>query len=386
MTYNFDEHIDRTRTNCAKWTWFGEGVLPMWVADMDFRSPPAIMEALHKRVETGVFGYGVCPDGLREVIVERLQRLYHWTVQPEELIFLPGVVSGIHVTCETVGQAGDGVLMTTPVYHPFLDVPLFHRRFVQTPELIRVENGQDINYEIDFDAFEATITGQTSVFVLCNPHNPIGRVFTRDELARMAEICLKHDVIICSDELHCDLLFDDHQHIPTASLSPEIAANTIALFGASKAFNIPGLKLGFAVIQNPDLYQRFEKWSHTVSGVNVLGYPAMQAAYEHGQAWLDDLLAYLQANRDHAVDYIKTHLPQIGTTTPEGTYLLWLDCRNAGIEGNPHEFFLEQAKVAVNDGGAFGRGGEGFVRLNFGCPRAQLTQSLDQMRMALEQG
>ena len=241
-------------------------------------------------------------------------------------------------------------------------------------------------YEHNFDAFEQAITERTSLFLLCNPHNPVGRVFEARELERLAEICLRHDVLICSDEIHCDFIFQEHRHVPIASLAPEIAAKTITMFAPSKTFNIAGLSCSVAVVQDPDLMARLKRTSAgLVPHVNVLGYAAALAAYRDGQPWLDELLSYLEANRDYVLDTIADHIPSIKCYRPEGTFLAWLDCRETGIPGNPSQFFLERARVALNDGATFGMGGDGFVRLNFGCPRATLTEALERMWAALEE-
>jgi cystathionine beta-lyase len=254
--------------------------------------------------------------------------------------------------------------------------------FRQDVELIRTDDG---SYRIDWDAFESAITEQTRLFILCNPHNPVGRVFKDDELARMSEICLQNDVIMCSDEIHCDLIFSGYHHTPIATLDPEFAQNTITLMAASKTFNLAGLQCSFTVIQNPDLREQYEHAGKgLVSWVNLMGLIAMEAAYLYGQTWLDELLVYLEANRDYAYEYVNHQLPGVSMLKPEGTYLAWLDCRDAGIAGSPHEFFLEEARVAMNDGGTFGCGGEGFVRLNFGCPRSMLTEALNRINGALE--
>jgi cystathionine beta-lyase len=240
-------------------------------------------------------------------------------------------------------------------------------------------------YERDLDAFEQAITERTSLFLLCNPHNPMGCVFEKVELERLAEICLRHDVVICSDEIHCDFIYQGYRHVPIAALATEIAAQTITLLAPSKTYNIAGLGCSVGVVQNPDLRARLKRVSAgIVSHVNVLGYTAALAAYRDGQAWLDALLVYLEANRDYLLEYIATNVPSIKCKRPEGTFLAWLDCREA-VPGNPHQFFLEHARVALNDGADFGVEGEGFVRLNFGCPRATLTEALERMRAALEE-
>jgi cystathionine beta-lyase len=243
----------------------------------------------------------------------------------------------------------------------------------------------DGRYAIDFDAFERTIEDHTKMFLLCNPHNPVGRVFTRSELERMAEICMRHDAFICSDEIHCDLTYDNHHHIPIAALDPEIADKTITLMAPSKTFNIAGLHCGFAVIPNTELRRRYRKAGKGLIGTpNLLGYTATRAAYVEGRAWLSALMTYLEENRDLLVSYIEEHLPQLRVKAPEGTFLAWIDCRRAELPTTPHRFFLEEGRIAMNEGAAFGPGGEGFVRLNFGCPRARLLEGLQRIRHALD--
>jgi len=381
MAYDLDTLIDRRHSDSEKWRAYGDGVLPMWVADMDFRSPEPVIRALAERVAHGVFGYGVEPEEMRGILVERLERLYGWKVAPEAILFLPGVVIGFRLACRAVAGPGDGVLVQTPVYPPILrawrDTGLSRREM----ELTR---GPDGHYSIDFDAFERAIDPRTRVFILCNPHNPVGRVFRADELQRMAEICLRHGVTVCSDEIHGDLIFSGHRHRPIASLAPEIAEHTVTLMAPSKTFNIAGLHFAFAVVPNAELRARFlAAQGGLVGRPNILDYTAALAAYREGQPWLDEVLAYLEANRDYMVEYVRAKLPGVEVGVPEGTYLGWLDCRGAGIAGNPHKFFLERARVALNDGAEFGPGGEGFVRLNFGCPRALLAEGLERMRAAL---
>ncbi|MBN1810793.1 MAG: PatB family C-S lyase [Anaerolineae bacterium] len=381
MSYDFDRLVDRRGTDSLKWHRYGEDVLPLWVADMDFRAPEPVIHALHERVEHGVFGYGVPLPELRQVIVERLQRLYGWQVSPGELIFLPGVVTGFNLVCHAFAAPGDGVLVQTPVYYPILDAP---SGVGLTRDEMALARRPDGYYEIDFDVLGGTITDRTRVFILCNPHNPVGRVFRREELERMAEICLRHDVLICSDEIHCDLVFPGHRHTPIASLSPEIADRTVTLMAPSKTYNVPGLRCSVAIVRNRELRRRLRKTHADLVGeVNVMGYAAALAAYRDGQPWLDEVLRYLEANLDFLLRYVEAYMPGITMSRPEGTYLAWLDCREAGIPGNPHRFFLERARVAVSDGAIFGRGGEGFVRLNFGCPRSTLVEALDRMREAL---
>jgi cystathionine beta-lyase len=382
---DLDQIIDRRHTDSAKWRWYdkdgNEDVLPLWVADMDFVSPEPVIRALQERVNHGVFGYGLPPDDLGTVVQERLARLYDWHIEAGDIYFIPGVVTGFNQVCHAVGEPGDEVLVEPPIYYPMLYAPANAGRVLKTVPLVE---GNE-RYEHDFDAFEEAITERTSLFLLCNPHNPVGRVFERDELERLAEICLRHDIVICSDEIHCDLVFPGYPHIPIASLAPEVAAQTVTLFAPSKTFNVAGLSCSIGVIQSPDLRDRvMDAGKGLISHVNVMGYTAALAAYRDGQEWLDAVLVYLEANRDYLLEYVAAHLPTVKCHQPEGTYLAWLDCREAGIPGNPHEFFLEQAQVVLNDGAVFGEGGEGFVRLNFGCPRATLTEALKRMQAAME--
>jgi cystathionine beta-lyase len=272
----------------------------------------------------------------------------------------------------------------SPVYPPFLAAPVHQKRILNPVKLALTQRGGTLYYEIDYAAFVSAITQRTRLFILCHPHNPVGRVFTCDELARLGEICIERDLIICSDEIHCDLLLDGTQHRPMASVAPEIAERCITLMAPSKTFNLAGLGISFAIVQNPALRQQVKAAAAgIVPQVNILGFVAALAAYRDGADWLKALLAYLTANRNLLVDYIQHQLPGIHTTCPQATYLAWLDCRKIPSINNPQHFFLRQAKVAFNDGATFGPGGEGFVRLNFGCQRALLMQGLERLKTAL---
>jgi cystathionine beta-lyase len=354
----------------------------MWVADMDFRSPEPIIEALKERVDHGVFGYPTPPTDLSGSIVNWLSRRHGWEVTPDDLVFIPGVVTGFNLAAHAVTRPGDGVLVQTPTYGPFFGVEKNVNLIQHEMEMTHEFDGQ---YNIDLEAFKAALTGRTRIFMLCNPQNPTGRVFRKDELEAMAEICLRNDIIICSDEIHSDLIYSENKHIPIASLSPDIAEKTITLIAPSKTFNIAGLKASVAIITDEELRKQFDCARMGLTGwVNLLGMVAMEAAYDQGEAWLDALLPYLEANRDYAFDFVNNEIKGVTMAKPEGTYLAWLDCREAGIDGHPDKFFREQAKVAMNDGAWFGKGGEGFVRLNFGCPRSMLEESLSRIKEALD--
>jgi len=381
MNFDFDTIIDRRRTESAKWGLFEGDILPMWVADMDFRSPEPVIRALHERVDHGIFGYGLPPTKIKETVQAWLGNRHGWEVTPDDIIFVPGVVAGFNLASHAVTSPGDGVVVQTPTYGPFFSVPGNVNLTQQEMELTCSSDGR---YSVDYDAFEACMKDRSRIFMLCNPQNPTGRVFMADELEKMAEICLRNNVIICSDEIHSDLIFSGGKHIPIASLSEEIAANTITLIAPSKTFNIAGLKASVAIITDKDLRTRFENARKGLLGsVNLLGMYAARAAYQEGEAWLDALLKYLQANRDFTLDYISTKMPAIKMTKPEGTYLAWLDCNDVEIKGKQSDFFKDTAGVVMNDGAWFGKGGEGFVRLNFGCPRTILEAGLRKMAEAI---
>jgi cystathionine beta-lyase len=382
MAHDFDAIIDRRSTESNKWQKFPADVLPLWVADMDFRSPEPVVRALRERVEHGVFGYGVEQPEFFEVMCDRLLKRYGWRVKPDAILTLPGVIPGFNLAARALAEPGDGVLLTTPLYPPLLRVPGNVKLSSDEALLAR---GADGRYAVDWDAFERAIQPRTKFLLLCNPHNPIGRVYTREELQRMAETALRRGLAIVSDEIHCDLVFNGHRHVPIASLDPEVERRTMTFIAPSKTFNLPGLKASIAIIPDAELRARFVAAQlDLVKAVNVLGYVAMLAAYRDGQPWLDEALAYLEANRDHVVATVRREMPGVSVAPPEATYLAWLDCRQAGIPDNdPYTFFLGRAKVALNDGRTFGRGGEGHVRLNFGCPRATVTEGLGRMARAL---
>ena len=383
-TYNFDQTIKRRGSGSAKWQYYEEDVIPLWVADMDFESPREVIEALQERAAHGVFGYELPSQELSELICARLEKLYQWKVSPEELVYLPGLVTGINIAVRALCSATEAVSTQTPVYFPFLSAPKNFGAVLHDTELTRIDDGRILRYEIDFEKLEGGLIPQTKLLMLCNPHNPGGFSYTPEQLKQLGEICLKHNVVICSDEIHCDLLLDGQRHTPLASLAPELAANCITLMAPSKTFNIAGLGSSFAVIQDEERRRKFKAAAEgVVPLINVFGLTAALAAYQHGDEWLSQLLPYLKANRDTLVNYVNQNLPQIKMTNPEATYLAWLDCRETGIEGNPQKFFLEKARVAFSDGAVFGKGGEGFVRLNFGCTRATLQEGLERMKRTL---
>jgi len=377
--YNFDQIIPRRDTNSAKWKRYPEDVLPLWVADMDFSSSKEIVESLKARATHPCYGYGCDDEELRTVICQWAENHYGWEIHPEWLLFVPGVVTGMNWAIQSQLKPGQKIGFHTPIYPPFL-------KFAGNADVneARIPLTQSANgFEIDFELFEKAIQ-ECSVFAFCNPHNPAGRVFTRAELEQIADICLRNGVVICSDEIHCDLVYNGHRHIPIASLSHEIASRVITLMAPSKTFNIPGLEFSFAIVPDANLRKKMETSRRGLVGhPSIFAYPAAKAAYMYGEEWLQEAIDYLEANRDFLADYFRDHFPRIGFHKPEGTYLAWLDCRELTLGMDPYEFFLKEAKVALNCGLDFGQEGNGFVRLNFATPRSILHDALKRMRAAL---
>ncbi len=364
----------------------------MWVADMDFPAPDPILNALRKALDLGMLGYDLEVKSLQRAAAARMGHLYNWQVEPDMVVVVPGIVSGFNAAAWTVCPPGSGILMQVPVYYPFLDVHQHVSLVQQSARLRQVRQDHTLKYDIDFPAFDAALDSggaQTRMFLLCNPHNPTGNMFNRDELAHLAERCLERDVIICSDEIHSELILSGQQHIPMAVLSPEISDHTITLVSPSKTFNIPGLFCGLAIISNAELREKYRKQLERLTmHANSLGILAAQAAFS-GECddWLLALRSYLKSNRDYVTEVVRDRLPGIRTTIPDATYLAWLDCNDliaeGRIKGSAFEFFLNEARVALNDGAPFGSGDRGFVRLNFGCPRSLLVQALERMEKSL---
>ena len=377
MVYDFDTPINRRNTDSLKWDIYkGRDVLPMWVADMDFASPPEVIAALHKRVDHAIFGYTLVPRELKETIIERLRTRHGWEVQPEWIVWLPGLVTGLNIACRAVASPGDAILTTTPAYPPFLSAP-----GLAGCELITCAHPErNRMYQIDFEGLESAITPRTKLFILCNPHNPTGRVFTRSELSHLAEICLSRDIIICADEIHCDLILDiGNRHISMATLDRTTAQRTITLLAPSKTFNLPGLGCSLAVIPDEGLRKRFSTvMQGIVPHVNTLGFTAALAAYRDCEAWRLALIDYLRINRNLVEAFVEK-TPGLTMNHVEATYLAWIDARGLG-DNNACAFF-DQAGVGLSDGKDFGS--PGFVRLNFGCPRTTLRQALDRMAAAV---
>ena len=386
MPYNFDALPSRRDPKILnKWTWYPNDVLPMWVADADFPVAPQIQQVLYKQVAQGVLGYELPSKYLLEIIVARMQKLYGWEVNPDWIAYTAGVNNGYNIAVRFLCNPEKGYLIQTPVYNEFQETE--HKTGVpqRTAPLEKKISGNRISYEVDFEAFEREAK-RAGMFLLCHPHNPVGKIYSRSELKRMAEICIENNVTIVSDEIHSELLLGDAKFIPLASLSQEIARHTITLVSASKAFNVPGLACAFAIIPDQELRKKFAKIGEGMSfETSTPGITAARVAFSgKADVWLKSQRRYLTANRDFILDYVEHNLPKVRVTKPDATYLIWIDCSELDLKPSPFEFFLKKAKVALSDGGKFGVGNEQFVRLNFGTSRKRVEQGLRRMRKALD--
>lgn len=386
MTYNFDELIDRRHTGSVKWDGmknaFGrDDLTAMWVADMDFRTPPFVMDALRQRLEHEVLGYAMPCEGWDTTICHWLQKRHQWEVRPDWLTFVPGIVRGQAFALLCFTNPGDRVLVMTPVYHPFfLVTERLKREAVRSPLDLR-----DGHYHIDFDRLRHDLQG-CKALVLCNPHNPGGRVWTVDELRRIAELCQESGTLVISDEIHADLTLPPYKHHPFATVSPAAASNSVTFMAPSKTFNMPGVQSSFAIVPDDTLRARFQQFMEAGEFCegHLFAYIGCKAAFEHGEEWLNQLLAYIQGNIDLTESYLRQHIPAIGMIRPQASFLVFLDCRQLGLEQEALErLFADKARLALNTGTTFGEPGRGFMRLNVGCPRAALKQALDQLAEAV---
>jgi cystathionine beta-lyase len=383
--YNFDEHVDRTHTNSLKYDgrsmFFGKtDLLPLWVADMDFKTPDFIVDAIRKRAEHEVFGYTFRPESYTQSIVNWLKRRHNWEIKPEWISFSPGVVAGLTLAIEALSKPGDGVILQPPVYFPFFDsVKGTGRQMIENP--LKLENGR---YYFDLDDLKQKITPNTKLLLLSNPHNPGGMAWNKEELTALANICLENKIIIISDEIHSDLIFDGFRHTPLAGISEEIAQNCVICMAPSKTFNTAGLTTSFLVIPNKRhfvAYERVMRLPHLHMG-NIFGTVALEAAYTHGDEWLSQLLKYLQENYSFLEDFFAANLPLVKVMRPEATYLIWIDFSALGLTDEVLNQKLINAGVGLNRGTQFGKQGSGFMRINIGCTRATLEQALIRIKNA----
>lgn len=377
MTCNFNERIDRRHSDSLKWQKYGDrDILPLWVADTDFRSPDCVIDALKQRVEHGVFGYGSSPAELTDVIIARLAERYQWAVEPEWLVFLPGIVSGLNLAVRAFTESHQGTLAPTPIYPPFRSASALARRKQLNAQLRLEEN----RWVMDLAALEPQMSGNEKLLMLCNPQNPGGTVYRRDELEAQLRFAKRHDLIVCSDEIHCDLLLEPGvRHIPFASLSKDAEQRSITLMSPSKTFNIAGLGASLAIIPDPELRKRFtQQRQGIVPGVDILAVVAATAAWRDGQPWLEEKLAYLRENRDLLTRRVNA-MPGLSMVAPEATYLAWIDASQLKV-ASPAQFF-EQHGLGFSPGRDFGD--DGFVRFNFGCTHALVEEALRRMENAV---
>ncbi|MBI5029241.1 MAG: pyridoxal phosphate-dependent aminotransferase [Chloroflexi bacterium] len=382
MKYDFDRVIDRRDTESIKWQAYPRDVLPMWVADTDFESPQPVIDAILKRAQHGIFGYPERPASYSEAIIDWMRARHGWDIKREWIVNNPGVVAGLILAINTFTQPGDKIIIQPPVYHPFFHIVKNNgRQIVENP--LREENGY---YRMDLADLEKQIDSRTKALILCSPHNPVGRVWTKDELTALGEICLRRNVLIFSDEIHSDLILRGNRHTPLAMISPELADLTLTFIAPSKTFNIPGMFTSALIIPNPKLNAQFCLTLENMAQGhgNIFGMIALEAAYRHGAEWLAQMLEYLQDNIDFTIRFFNERIPQIKVACPEGTYLLWLDCRALGLDQQGlRDLFLKKSKVALNDGSIFGVQGEGFMRMNIGCPRSVLQEGLERIERAV---
>jgi cystathionine beta-lyase len=383
MTFNFDTPPDRRGTDSQKWQKYaGRDVLPMWVADMDFETAPAIVDALRRRVDNGIFGYSRPLRSTVEAVVEALAKRYGWAIQPSWLVWLPGLVCGLNVAARAFAEAGDEILVLPPVYPPFTTAPEHAGRVARSVPLALDRRAG--RWEIDWDALERAVTPRTRLLLFCHPHNPIARVWIRDEIARIAEFCARHNLVLNTDEIHCDLLLKPGAvHEPFGVVAPAEAHRTVTFMAPSKAYNIPGLGTSFAIIPDSSLRSRFTRAClGIVPEVNALGYTACEAAYRHGEPWREAHVSYLRGNRDFLADFVARELPGVRIEAPiEATYLAWLNVADLGL-ANPVKQF-ESKGVGLSDGVPFGAAPGSHVRINFGCPRSTLVEGLARMKAAI---
>lgn len=388
LKYNFEVVINRKDTNSVKWdkvkeVYGREDILPMWIADMDFKAPDCVLKALNKKIEHGVFGYNLETDSLYDSIINWVKERHNWDIKKEWISFTPGVVVALNIAVKEFVKEGEKVLIQPPVYPPFYRV--LENNGVHANLNPLIHNGE--KFVMDYNGFESILDSDTRAMILCNPHNPVGRVWTKEELTKLGELCLKNNMIIISDEIHGDLTFEGHKTIPMASISDELAQKTITFIAPSKTFNIAGLATSIAIIPNDEIRSIFERGVEKleIGKTTTLGSAALEAAYTSGGQWLDEAIEYIENNADFAIEYINNNIPEIKVEKPEGTYLLWLDFKSINkTQDEIQDALVNIGKVALNDGTPYGEQGNGYFRINIGCPRSTLEEGLKRVKRAIE--
>lgn len=387
MNYNFETLVDRSNNFSAKWSemdkkYGSNDLLPMWVADMDFKAAPCIIDAMRERLEQGIYGYTTRPDSYNESIVNWAARRYKWEIKSDWLIFSPGVIPSISLIIQEMTDKNDKIMIQEPVYSPFNSVVKDNGRELVISPLIKLKDG---NYIMDYEDIESKIK-DVKMFILCNPHNPVGRVWTKEELQKLGDICLKNNVKVISDEIHSDIIFKGHKHVPFASISEEFAQNSITCMAPTKTFNIAGLQMSQVILPNEDDYKILDAAFARldIRRNNAFSLVATQAAYNHGEEWLNEFLEYIEGNMDFAIKYIEENMPSLKVKKPEGTYLLWVDFSETGLSDEEvAKALVEKGKVALNNGVAFGVGGKGYQRINLACPRSMVEDGLARIKKAI---
>jgi len=383
LKYDFDKVVDRKDTRSVKWDLKQKDIIPMWVADMDFEVPDEVVQAIKNRAEHKIYGYTAPDKEYYDSIIGWFERRHDFAIKKEWINYCPGVVPAVNMLIRAFTKPGDKVILQVPVYHPFFTA-------VESNGCEVVENPLKLTedkYEINFEDLEAKIeNNKVKVLVLCNPHNPVGRVWTKEELVRLGELCIKNNVIVISDEIHCDLVYKEYKHISFASINDDFAQISAVCTAPSKTFNLAGLQTSSIIIANNELRKKFSDVleNNGVWAPNIFGIEALEAAYNHGDQWLDEVIEYLKGNLDFLTQYISKNMPKLKIIKPEGTYLVWIDCRGLDMDSKElHNFFLNKAGVWFDEGYIFGRGGDGYERINIACSRKLLEEALKRMEAAV---
>lgn len=388
MKYNFDTVVDRSDNFAAKWTEMDKkygtnDLLPMWIADMDFKAAPCIVEAIRNRLDQEIYGYTTRPDSYNESIVNWVSKRFGWNIKKEWLIFSPGVMPSISLIIQELTDKNDKIMIQEPVYSPFNSIVKANDRELVISPLIKEENG---NYVMNYAEIEANIK-DVKLFILCNPHNPVGRVWTKEELIKLGDICIRNNVKVISDEIHCDIILKGHKHTPFGSISEEFAQNSITCMAPTKTFNIAGLQMSQVILPNEDDFNKLDTafTRIDIKRNNAFSLVATEAAYNHGEDWLDEFLEYLEGNIDFAVKYIQDNIPALKVNKPEATYLLWVDFSKLGKSDDEiAKALVEKGKIALNNGPSFGIGGSQFQRINLACPKSMVEEGLSRIKTAVE--
>lgn len=384
LKHNFDEVVNRRATECKKWDTYAEDVIPLWIADTDFKCPRPVIDAMVKRAEHGVYGYPTDGANFEEAVRRWQEKRFGWKIEKSWVEYIPAVVPGVIFAIRAFSHPGDHVVLHTPAYPPFHEIIPHNGRILSANEL-KLHGGR---YEIDFADLEQRLAHpRAKIFILCNPHNPTGRCFTREELTKIGTLCRAHHVLVVSDEIHSDIVYHGHAHIPFASISDEFARRSIVCVNPSKTFNIAGVRTGAAIIPNQRLHDAYRESvaDNKAYGRTVFGTLALETAYLSCEDYADQLMAYLEENLAYVTRHINARIPEISIVKPEATYLIWLDCRNLQMKQEALvKFFLEEAKVAMNNGASFGQCGLGFMRMNIACRRETLREALERIEAAIK--